>query len=212
MLRFDKQLLSRSSPVYVGYSGGKDSTALAHFLNRGGWDVRLIHIKHFNNDNSKRIAEGCSYGSYKLGLPLLIMSPQSYSDDLYEYSQRPDNVNESGAFYIRNTLLRSLPHDIVLANTLNDLAEGYLLNCLKGKPNIVPVRAVSGNKIRPLLRTRSVDIIQYVNSHGLDNLIVRDTMPNMRQVLRSKVFPALDTDLTSVACRLFVDTGKIYEN
>lgn len=210
MLFFDKQLLNRNDKVHLAFSGGIDSTAVAHFLKRGGWDVELLHIKHFDNENSKRIAKGVRASAASLGLPLLIITPNPSDTLLYEYKTNDKYWNENGAYHIRNTLIRRQPFNVVIAHTLNDLAESYMLNCMKGVPMHVPLYAVSGNKIRPFLRTPRSNTEDYVQSHGLSKLIVPDDMHSQRKILRETVFPALNNDLTTVVRRLFIANSLIY--
>ena len=210
MIKLDHYLLDKSKPLYIGFSGGYDSLVAAHFLKRGGWDVRLLHVKHFDNDNSSSILNGVTRAAIALQLPLTVLSPITHSFELYVFSIQKSFCNELGAFTIRDVIIRSLPYDVVIVHTLNDLAETYLQNCIKGNPSKIPLKAVSGNKVRPFLRTKRRDIEEYAFRNNIESLVVPDHMPNQRAVLRSQVFPALNTDLTSVARRLFIDNDLIY--
>jgi tRNA(Ile)-lysidine synthase TilS/MesJ len=211
MIKFDKHLLDKQQEVYLGFSGGYDSLSLAYFLKRGGWNVKLLHVRHFDTDNSYQILNGVRHAAKVLDLQLQVITPYDLSAELYAFSKMEYNQTEAGAFIIRDSLIRSLPYKIVIAHTLNDLAETYFLNCLKGNPTKIPLMAVNGNKIRPILRTRRVDIQKYADKYELTDLVVPDSMANLRAVLRQQVFPVLNNDLTTVVYKMFINSGLIYD-
>lgn len=200
MIQFDKHLMPRKDkPVWLGFSGGADSLAAAHFLKSGGWDVRLLHVKHFVTVNSSVICTLALKAADSLGLECTVFFP---NEEL--------KPSEAAAYAIRHEALSNLPHPVILCNHLNDLAEGYFINCQQGFPDRVPLVAVNGNKIRPFLRTKKKDFEDYLQRKGLTHLIVPDPMISLRGKLRTEIFPRLGDDWTSSSRKLFVDSGRIY--
>lgn len=199
MIKFDKDILDKSEKHYLGFSGGVDSLASAHFLKQGGWDITLFHVRHFNTPRSDSIYDGVCRASKHLGLPLIVYNASA-----------PGPGSEAEAFRIRTEAIQSLGKPVILCNHLNDLAETYFQNVLKGDIESVPLKVRSGFKVRPFLRTEKKAFIEYVQRRNLMEYVVPDDMPNQRQVLREQIFPILGQDLTSVVRRLYIDTGRIY--
>lgn len=210
MIHLDKDLIARDQHFYLGFSGGIDSLGAALFLKKGGYNFTLLHVKHFENVASDDIMLGVVTLGDKLDLPYIIVSGADLADKSIaqlSYTTRP---SEDSAYKIRKAVFHQLGKTVVTAHTLNDLAESYLQNCIKGSPSHTPLLAVSTGVIRPFLRTLRKDFEYIVEQHGYMNAVVPDSMHNQRKVLRESVFPALGTNLCGTVRRLFIDTGKIY--
>ena len=205
MIQFDKHLLDRSKVVHVSFSGGVDSLATAVFLRNGGWNVKLIHVQHMLNQYDLNIANGCKRSAFMLGLPLVTLLPTKGQSKLLDASP-----SEAACSIVRRELTKHLDQ-LVLAHHKNDLAEGYFQNCIKGTPMKVPLRAVSGNRIRPFLRTTKQDFIDFLSNKEERHLVVPEWMGSQRQLLREQVFPLVGTDFSRAATKLFIDTGLIYD-
>lgn len=199
MIHFDKQLLNRDKHFYLGFSGGQDSLAAAVFLSRGNYDFTLLHVKHFLSDNSLNIEQGVLRAARALNLPLQIIQGSSLLSG-----------TEGSAHAIRRRVFDSLDADVVIAHTLNDLAETYFQNMLRGHINKIPLLAKVDNRVRPFLRTQRSDFTHLVHSANVSKYITPDNMPNSREELRSVIFPMLGNDLTNVVHRLYIETGLIY--
>ncbi len=199
MIRFDKHLLDRDKEYDLGFSGGADSLAALLFLRAGGWNIRPVHVSHFNNTRSRNIARGVSLLWEYLGVEGVIHTMDSDMEP-----------TEANAYKIRNYVWGNSDRPVILCNHLNDLAEGYFMNCMQGFPERVPLVAVNGNKIRPFLRTKKASFYTYLENRGLTHLIIPDDMLSLRGKLRETVFPTLQDDWTAPAKKLFVDTGRIY--
>jgi tRNA(Ile)-lysidine synthase TilS/MesJ len=204
LIQFDKHILDRSQQYYLGFSGGPDSTAAAHFLKQGGFNLTLLHVQHFNTPESIRIKDECEKSAKALGIPFFAFRG-------FFVAENRNDTSEAAAHAIRSTVINSRFIPTILCNHLDDMAEGYFMNCINGTPNRVPLVARHGLKVRPFLRTRKAHFGMYLAKHGLTDLIVRDDMLGFRGVIRKQIFPLIETDLTSVTRRLFVDTGLIYK-
>lgn len=203
MILFDKHILPRKDePIDLGFSGGADSLAALVWLRAGGWNVRPVHVSHFYNHRSYQIAKAVK--------------------TLYDYLEVEGVVHdldsrleptEANAYKLRKYVWGHSDQDrpVILCNHLNDLAEGYFMNCMQGFPDRVPLVATNGHKLRPFLRTKKVDFYRYLVGKNLTKLIIPDDMISLRGKLRETVFPTLQDDWTSAARKLFIETGRIYE-
>ncbi len=199
MIKFDKNLLDRSVSYTLGFSGGVDSLAGLVFLLNGGFNITPVHVSHFYNQRSLEIERGVNYIYKELGIKGEIVDLDSIL-----------TPTEANAYALRNGVWYESERPVILCNHLNDLAEGYFMNCMQGFPDRVPLKAVNGKKIRPFLRTKKVSFQTYLENRGLKHLIVPDDMLSLRGKLRETVFPILQDDWTAPAKKLFVDTGRIY--
>lgn len=201
MIQFDKKLLDREKEYYLGFSGGVDSLAAAHFLINGGWRVTLLHVMHFRTKESERIAVGAGMTAMTLGARFEYFDGSSF--DL--------PPSEANAYTIRHSLITSAKFPVIICTHLNDMGESYFMNMCAGHLDRVPARAVSGNKVRPFLRTKRKDFERYIDSKDLRHLVVPDSMRSERGRLREKVFPVIGQDFSDLCRRLYIDTGKVYE-
>lgn len=205
MILFDKEVMPpKEEAFFLGFSGGSDSLAAAHFLKQGGWNITLLHVIHFPTADSFFIREGVEQAGWALDLPV---------EYIHGYVNAPKDKtvpNEANAHWIRSEAISSVNMPVVLCNHLNDLAEGYFMNCMQGFPDRVPLVAVNGWRRRPFLRTKKKDFYRYLEGKSLTHLIVPDDMLSLRGKLRETVFPTLQDDWTSAARKLFIDTGRIY--
>jgi tRNA(Ile)-lysidine synthase TilS/MesJ len=201
MLQFDNWAVNKDSKVTLGFSGGNDSLAAAHFLARGGWDVSLFHVRHFNTAHSDRIAHGVELAAHSLSLPL----------EIYDGTVFDMPPSEGNAYVIRDRAITSRNSSVIVCSHLNDMGESYFMNMCSGHVDRIPLRLFSGNKVRPFLRTRRAAFERYVMHNGLSSLVVPDDMKSERGRLRREVFPVIGQDFASLCKRLYIDTGKYKE-
>lgn len=201
-INLNKRMINSVEYFFLAFSGGVDTLAIAHFLKRKGYNFSLLHVKHnCPEDGSAEIAEGAIKASKELEIPITI------SENL-TVNYPVGASKESWCREIRYGILKQYGF-VITGHHLNDLAEGYLQNCISGTPLRVPIQPVLYNGdysviCRPFLRTRKVGFERYVDRHSLSHLIVPDPLSSQRKHIRDVVFPALGTDMTKVAERLFL--------
>lgn len=147
---------ARSVPdrVYVACSGGVDSVAAAAILSK--WrEVTLLHYHHGEHagDNERQCVTQLAT---TLGIPLLTQ----------EYSGHAVHTNSEARWRAaRYEWFHSLDAPVVVAHTLNDATEWYLMTCLRGEGHYMEYS--NKNVIRPFLLTDKADLEQYCVTNGI---------------------------------------------
>lgn len=148
--------------LWIGFSGGLDSTVLAHLL-RGAERARAIHVDHGIAAQSAAWARHCEATAAAFGL---------------QFAQRrvqvPRRGNlEAAARRARYECWRALLLDgdlLALAHHADDQAETRLWQWLTGRfPGGMPSqrRLGAGRLLRPLLGVSRAAIAAYAGAHGL---------------------------------------------
>ena len=200
-------LADKPSRFVIAFSGGLDSTALAHALSSAGTGVPIIaiHIDHGLHDDSARWSEHCKAFAESLGV---------------EYRSRKVTVQlesgkgpEASAREARYTALHAdLEHGdwLLSAHHREDQAETLLLNLVRGSgpAGIAGIGAIRrfgpGWLARPLLDTDRGSLQDYADRHGLDWI---DDPSNTdrrfdRNFLRHDILPRLKARWPDIAARL----------
>lgn len=143
--------------VGVAFSGGVDSLAIAHFLQRGKRDVTLFHFNH-GCQYSDQIQKECEDIANSLNLPIII---EKIDSDIPEKGSLEDFWRRA-----RYRFLRAQNMPIITGHHLDDSCEFWIFSSLHGNGKLIPV--ISGNNIiRPFLTTEKQEFIDYANRHGL---------------------------------------------
>ncbi len=148
---------SKSVPqeIFVACSGGVDSVAAAVILSE--WrNVTLLHFSHSDNVADKEI-EVVKKLSNRFSIPLLTKSQDK--------SQSPGNSEEQWRV-ARYEWFNSFDTPVVTGHTLDDAVEWYLMTCLRGRGEYMPIE--NNNVFRPFLFTEKKFLIQYAESAGLE--------------------------------------------
>lgn len=205
-------MLANADKVIVGLSGGADSVALLHFLNRHrdrfGFELHAAHVNHLlRGDESERdeqfVRELCNKMSIKLDVLRVDIDAESKS--------RGIGQEECGR-QVRYEFFRSLSGEntvIATAHTLSDSFETVLLNMTRGTGlhGLCGIPAVRGNIIRPLIECTRQEIEQYCSDNELS--FVNDssnfTRDYNRNIVRLDIVPKLleiNPSLYKVALRM----------
>lgn len=197
----------RPSRYVIAFSGGLDSTALAHALSRADTGIPIVamHIDHGLHEDSQRWSDHCEAFAADLGI---------------EYRSRKVTVQlesgkgpEASAREARYTALHSeLGQDdwLLSAHHREDQAETLLLNLVRGSgpAGIAGIGAIRrfgpGWLARPLLHTDRASLREYADENELD--WVEDPSNTDRRFdrnfLRHDILPRLQTRWPDIAARL----------
>lgn len=165
------KLFTKKDKLLLACSGGKDSVALFHYLHNKGYDYEVAHINYMLREKSMEdenlVKTLCTENNIKFHLfqvkKAVIPSSniQEWARNIrYEYfNQVIDRSNRSQG---------GKPIDyIVIAHSLNDFLESYLMNLGKGR-NIwhnAGIAIKPGIIRRPLLLTTSKDVYSYLHKN-----------------------------------------------
>jgi tRNA(Ile)-lysidine synthase len=209
------QLLALTGPrprLAVAFSGGLDSTALAHSLVKGRRrfaHLRLLHVDHGLQAASADWARHCARQARRWRVPIVILRatiPTTKGDS-------PEAAARDARYALLERALA--PGEVlVTAQHQDDQAETLLLQLFRGAgvaglaamPAIAPFGR--GRIARPLLGEARADLARYVNRHRLQwiedpsnletrfarNFLRHDVLPVIR-----KKWPAVDSSLARSA-------------
>ncbi|MGL6291058.1 MAG: tRNA lysidine(34) synthetase TilS [Silanimonas sp.] len=183
--------------LLLGFSGGRDSTALLHRLataKGSPWvSLRAVHVHHGLHADADRWADHCASQAAALGVECAVrrVAVTHEGRGLEEAARR--------ARYAAFAAERRNDECLVLAHHRDDQAETLLLALLRGsgERGLSAMRGLSvdarGPIWRPLLETPAADVAAYANAHGLawiDDPSNADTRFS-RNRLRHEVMPLL---------------------
>ena len=141
--------------VFVACSGGVDSVAVASILSE--WrNVTLLHFSHKDSISDKEL-EVVKRLSIKLNIPLLTKNQEKI--------QIPGN-SELQWRNARYEWFHSFDAPIVTGHTLDDAVEWYLMTCLRGRGEYMPIE--NKNVFRPFLFTEKKSLVKYAETEKLE--------------------------------------------
>ncbi len=154
-----------SGPLFVGYSGGLDSTVLLHAARREcrGRPLTAVHVDHALHPESARWHRHCEAVCADLGVALVARRVRVPSRGNVEAQARAARYAVFAELLARGGLL-------FLAHHRDDQAETVLLRLLQGRglygmPRARPFGA--GTLVRPLLDLPRARLAEYAARHGL---------------------------------------------
>jgi tRNA(Ile)-lysidine synthase len=190
-----RQILIRYNTLWVGFSGGMDSTVLLHHLVRDPaliGKLQAVHIHHGLSVYADAWKNHCQQCCQAWKVPLIVRHIDiPYQSNIEEHARR-------ARYQIFGSLLA--PNDgLLLAHHADDQAETLLLQLLRGA-GIDGLSAMAeknvlenGERIRPFLSYSRSRLEAYAMMHGL-SWIEDDSNQNMafsRNFLRQKIIPLL---------------------
>jgi len=195
----------RPSRYVIAFSGGLDSSVLAHALAAADIPVVAVHIDHGLQDQSEDWSRHCEAFAQSLGIGFL---SRRVKVEL-ESGKGPEGSAREARY---NALLAELdPGDwLMSAHHREDQAETLMLNLVRGSgpAGIAGIGAVRrfgpGWLIRPLLYFDRADLKSYAESHDI-NWIEDPSNSDKRfdrNFLRHEVLSCLKTRWPDIATRL----------
>lgn len=165
--------------VFLAVSGGVDSVAIAHFLNRNH-ELVLVHMNH-NEGNSDEAEALVRHMAKKMRCNMIVrkvneQQPKGTSREEFWRNQRLD-------------LFTSLDKDVITCHHLNDCVETWIWSSLNGEGKIIPYR--NKNIIRPFRLTKKSDLTEYAKKHHLkwvDDASNKD-LSLTRNFIRTELMP-----------------------
>ena len=140
--------------LYVACSGGVDSVAAAAILSE--WrDVTLAHFSHRDHASEAEL-ETVSALARHLNIPLVAGFQENAVTSNFEAQWRA----------ARYSWFASLDAPVATGHTLSDAVEWYMMTCLRGRGEYMPVS--HSNVFRPFLLTEKSELINYALTNKLE--------------------------------------------
>jgi tRNA(Ile)-lysidine synthase len=186
MIQVDREFVPDN--FYVAVSGGVDSIAAAHLLQRLGYVVGIAHYNHNLREQNNLMQESVRQFAEDLGVvfktEIREAVPITGSEEAVLRTSRLD-------------FFKRLESNIVLCQHLDDAVESYVMNMLRGNPEHMPIPEytplVYSQLFRPFLKTRKQDFIDYANNNDLMKYVVEDETNKdnkyRRNWIRNEVLP-----------------------
>jgi len=166
-MNIDTHKLKKYEKLYLGFSGGADSTALAHALLTAGIGFEAVHFHHHLREKSAdKDADFCRKFCNKHGIPF-----QKVDLDVLGAKTNKESV-ESTARLLRQKWWETKSTEnslVLLAHHKDDQRENFLLRALRGSSasgltgfkEKVTIKNVT--YVRPLFHITREQIINYLN-------------------------------------------------
>jgi len=188
----DGRMMESGDAVIVAVSGGPDSTALLHILknlsDRLKISLTACHINHNlrgeeSNSDEKFVEKLCK----ELSVPL-----KTFSINVEEEKNLHGGSTQSVAHEMRykvfeEVLSEGFGNKVALAHTADDNAESVLMNFIRGSgvKGLRGIEAVRGKFIRPLIKLRKLEIVDYLDRNKI--LYRVDSSNASPKYLRNKI-------------------------
>ncbi len=195
----------RPTRYVIAFSGGLDSSVLAHALSGADIPVLAIHIDHGLQEQSGEWSRHCEAFARSLGIDFLCRKV----DVQLESGKGPEGAARDARYSALRDELE--PGDwLMSAHHREDQAETLLLNLVRGSgpAGIAGIGAVRrfgpGWLIRPLLYFDRADLEAYAKAHKISWIEDPSNADKRfdRNFLRHEVLPCLKTRWPDVATRL----------
>ncbi|OUT98890.1 MAG: tRNA lysidine(34) synthetase TilS [Betaproteobacteria bacterium TMED41] len=203
---------SPGSRIFVGLSGGRDSLALLHLINKKilnsdkdspwrGSEVKAIHINHKLQTLSDHFETFSKEVCKNLGIHIEIKSLNIHSGTIRKYGL--EAAARQGRFAAFQNILTNDNDVLALGHHLDDQIETVFLQWMRGAGMegltgmlILDKKLLNGrllNVWRPMLETTRVEISKYLKSNNLKWVEdpTNDDLEHDRNLLRHRVMPML---------------------
>ena len=188
-----------SGRLWIGFSGGVDSTVLLHAL-RSAPRAVAIHIDHGLTASASEWVRHCAAAAREIGVAF-----ESRSVRVAAHGNT-ENAARQARYGVWEALLTA-GDTLALAHHGDDQAETRVWQLLTGRhPGGMPSvrRLGAGKLVRPLLGVRRRDILDYANRHGL-RWVEDPSNADLdldRNLIRHRVMPRLEARHPGATVRL----------
>ncbi len=194
-------IFSSGEKVAVALSGGADSVALLFILLKVSEIIDLeiiaLHVNHSLRENSKYEQE-----YVKSILDDLCVKGYFFTIDSSKYNENGTSIEESARilrYEFFDKMIDDLGCVVALGHHLEDQSETVLFNILRGSglKGISGMSVRSRNYVRPLLKYRKIDLLDYLDNKGIkyvtdeSNFDIKFT----RNKIREKIIPFINKQL-----------------
>ena len=190
--------LREATTIWLGYSGGLDSTVLLHLMNSVGYKVKALHVNHQLSINANFWEEHCRRFAKALDVPFIAERVRVLSRGAGLESAARDKRYQVFNRHVGSRDILLLAHHA--DDQLETLIYRIMRGCgLQGLAGIVTQRSLdrsnlhSGRLLRPLLPASRQRILAYAKQHDLNWLKDESNEQTIfdRNYIRKKISPPL---------------------
>ncbi|MBN2097514.1 MAG: tRNA lysidine(34) synthetase TilS [Candidatus Omnitrophica bacterium] len=215
------KMLEAKDRVVVAVSGGPDSVALVHLLNRlrKKWliELHLAHLNHCLRENEadtdqlfvKKLAQ-------RLKLPLTCASIEVKNFARENKLSLEEAARKARYEFLLQVAQENQAAKISLGHNLDDQAETVLMRFLRGS-GVSGLRGIPATRkldncliIRPLIEIKRKQIIQFLSSKKIPFRIDSSNLNNifLRNRVRNQLLPLLEKDFNPKIKELLVNLAE----
>ena len=187
-----------SKSIFIGYSGGPDSTALVHLLSilnaRQELNLKAIHINHNLSKYSSIWENHCVETCSKLNVNLITKSIEIKVD-----GGGLESASRKARYKVFEKILNR-DDQLLLGHHSDDVAETLIMRLMRGTgpdgmegPKLK--RSLGqGVLVRPFLGVSKKEILDYLKKHNIDYIKDDSNLSSDfdRNYLRNEIFPMLE--------------------
>ena len=207
MLSFSSALFARGETVLVGLSGGADSVCLLHFLaylsRKNRFELYAVHVNHGLRGAAARADEKfCRELCKKWNIPLTVKK-KAVKTLAKKWNLSPEHAARKARYAAFAQAARETgAGKIALGHHLDDQAETFLLNMLRGTRAEglcgIPVRRALNERVRivrPLLCVTRAEVEEYIAHNGLSFVTDESNFDDAftRNWIRGTLLPLLES-------------------
>jgi tRNA(Ile)-lysidine synthase len=179
-LLFEEKLITKlnkykNKKLLIAFSGGKDSTALLHFLfrykNDYDYNILPVYINHNIREDTKDDIVHCNNFCKKIGLSLIVKSI-----DTMQYVKSHGESIEEAARVLRYNALQIIKNKylcdfILVAHNFNDQIENFFIKIFRGT-SIYHLKGFNNTIAdRPMLSINVQEILEYLEKYKLTYIV-----------------------------------------
>ena len=187
-----------SKSIFIGYSGGPDSTALVHLLSilnaKQELNLKAIHINHNLSKYSSIWENHCVETCSKLNVNLITKSIEIKVD-----GGGLESASRKARYRVFEKIL-TRDDQLLLGHHIDDVAETLIMRLMRGTgpdgmegPKLK--RSLGqGVLVRPFLGVSKKEILDYLKKHNIDYIKDDSNLSSDfdRNYLRNEIFPMLE--------------------
>ena len=187
-----------SKSIFIGYSGGPDSTALVHLLSilnaKQELNLKAIHINHNLSKHSSIWENHCIEICSKLNVNLITKSIEIKVD-----GGGLESASRKARYRVFKKIL-TRDDQLLLGHHSDDVAETLIMRLMRGTgpdgmegPKLK--RSLGqGVLVRPFLGVSKKEILDYLKKHNIDYIKDDSNLSSDfdRNYLRNEIFPMLE--------------------
>ncbi len=195
-------LIKRKDSLVVGVSGGSDSIALIHILNKLRHELGLtLYIAHFNHQlRSDSMKDQLLVKAHAEDLNIQAVFGRWEHSNARAKKLDEDSARQERFKFLIQTAKKLKAEKIVLAHTKDDLAETVLMRLLRGSglqgmQAILPYRKIHDFPIiRPMLSTSKSQLLRFLKENKISyrNDPTNKSDRYLRNKIRNHLLPLLE--------------------